>query len=132
MQLFIFVKIYSHYNGEKGCLKIGDIMAVESKFQRELKKEIESIFPGSIVIKTYPSYRQGIPDLIIFWGDKWPALECKADAKSKHRPNQDYYVNVMNEMSYSSFVYPENKQEVLSGLQQAFGLGRTSCVSKSE
>lgn len=96
-------------------------MSVESKFQKELKREIEQRFPGSIVLKTDPTYRQGIPDLIIFYNDKWAALECKRAKNARHQPNQDYYVDLMNEMSYSSFVYPENKEEVLDGLQQAFG-----------
>ena len=105
-------------------LFLEDIMAAESKFQRELKKDIETLFPGSIVLKTDQTYRQGIPDLIVFWNDKWAALECKRAKSAPHRPNQDYYIDVMNEMSYSSFVYPENKEEVLNGLQQAFGVSR--------
>ena len=100
---------------------VGGIMTVESKFQRELKQEIEALFPDCMVLKTDPTYRQGIPDLIIFCNDKWAALECKRSKNSKHQPNQDYYVDLMNKMSYSSFVYPENKEEVLDGLQQAFG-----------
>lgn len=93
---------------------------LESKFQRELIKEIESLFPGCIVMKNDPNYIQGIPDLIVLYGSRWAALECKRSETSPHRPNQDYYVSKMNEMSYSSFVYPENKQEVLYELQRSF------------
>ena len=93
---------------------------LESKFQRELIKEIESLFPGCIVMKNDPNYIQGIPDLIVLYENKWAALECKRSENSPHRPNQDYYVSKMNEMSYSSFVYPENKEEVLYELQRSF------------
>ena len=99
-------------------------MARESKFQADLIKELKVIFPGCIVTKLDSSHIQGIPDLLILWNDKWATLECKQDAKAKKRPNQDYYVGKMNEMSYSSFIYPENKEEVLRELQQAFRADR--------
>ena len=63
---------------------------------------------------------QGLPDLLILYGEKWASLECKRSATAKKRPNQDYYVEKMNDMSFSRFVYPENKEEVLNELQQAF------------
>ncbi len=84
-------------------------------------KELKRIFPGCIVLKNDPNYIQGMPDLTIFWKDKWATLEVKKDAKASHQPNQDYYVDIMNQMSFSSFIYPENKAEVLYGLQQSFG-----------
>lgn len=84
-------------------------------------KELKHIFPGCIVLKNDPNYIQGMPDLTIFWKDKWATLEVKKDAKASHQPNQDYYVDIMNQMSFSSFIYPENKAEVLYGLQQSFG-----------
>jgi hypothetical protein len=93
---------------------------LESKFQAKLIKEIKERFPGAIVMKTDSSYIQGCPDLLILFRDKWAALECKQNAKSSKRPNQEYYVNKMNEMSFSSFVYPENKEKILDDLQQAF------------
>ena len=92
----------------------------ESDFQAGLIKEIKGRFPGCIVMKNDASYIQGIPDLLILHNDKWASLECKKSAKSKHRPNQDYYVDKMNEMSFSAFVYPENKEEVLNDLGRSF------------
>lgn len=95
---------------------------LESKFQADLKKELEMIFPGCIVTKLDSSYIQGIPDLLVLWKDKWAVLECKKDRKAKKQPNQEYYVGRMNNMSFSKFIYPENKEEVLHELQQAFSV----------
>ena len=93
---------------------------LERDFQGKLIKEIKERFPGSIVTKLDSSHIQGIPDLLILHGDKWATLECKKSKSESHRPNQDYYVDKMNDMSFSRFIYPENREEVLSELQQAF------------
>lgn len=93
---------------------------LENKFQANLIKEIKQMFPGCIVMKNDASYIQGIPDLLILHGDKWATLECKKNAGAKHQPNQEYYVGLMNEMSFSKFICPENKEEVLNELQQTF------------
>jgi 3-hydroxymyristoyl/3-hydroxydecanoyl-(acyl carrier protein) dehydratase len=79
------------------------------------------MFPGCIVLKNDPNYLQGIPDLLVLWRNRWATLEVKKTAKSSHQPNQDYYVATMDNMSFSRFIYPENKEEVLSELQQSFG-----------
>ena len=104
----------------------------ESEFQTKLIEEIEDIFEGCFVFKNDPTYRQGFPDITILYKDKWAALECKKSEKEKHQPNQDYYVEQLNQMSYSSFVYPENKEEVLSELQQALKPRRSTRVSRSK
>lgn len=95
-------------------------MILESKFQKELIDDLKELFPGSIILKNDPNYIQGIPDLTIFYLDRWATLEVKTHERASHQPNQDYYVNIMNAMSYSAFVYPENKEEVMDGLQHAF------------
>ena len=91
---------------------------LESGFQDNLKKEIEEMFPGCMVLKM--DQIQGIPDLLVLHNDKWASLECKKNARASKRPNQEYYVKLMNGMSFSRFIYPENKEEVLNELQQAF------------
>lgn len=93
---------------------------LESKFKTELSKKIKKMFPGSIVLHLDPNEIQGMPDLLVLYKNKWAALEGKKNKNSSHRPNQDYYVNLMNKMSFSRFVYPENEEEVLDELQQAF------------
>lgn len=93
---------------------------LENKFKTNLIKEIEKRFPGSYVFHLDPTERQGVPDLLILYKNKWAALEGKKNKNAYHRPNQDYYVKTMNEMSYASFIYPENKEDILNEIQQAF------------
>lgn len=91
---------------------------LESGFQDKLRKDLESMFPGCMIFKM--DQIQGIPDLLILYKDKWASLECKKNSKATKQPNQEYYVGRMNEMSFSSFIYPENKEEVLSELFKTF------------
>ena len=93
---------------------------LEKHFQSKVIKEIKKMFKGSIVLKTDPTYIQGIPDLLILYKKHWAALEVKQSPKAAHRPNQDYYVDLMNKMSFASFIFPENKEEVLNELRKAF------------
>lgn len=105
-------------------------MQKENKFQRQLIIDLEHLFPGCIVMKNDANYIQGIPDLIILYENKWAALECKRSAKEAHRPNQDYYISVMNDMSYASFIYPENKEKILDELQQTLRSRRKTRIPK--
>lgn len=93
---------------------------LESKFQAKLIKKLKELFPGCIVEKNDPNYIQGFPDLTIYYEDKWATLECKQNANARKQPNQEYYVNKMNDMSFSRFICPENEEEVLHELQQSF------------
>lgn len=93
----------------------------ESDFQGELRKEIERRFPGAMVLKNDSGYIQGIPDLSVFYRDKYAMLEVKRSKNETRRPNQDRYIKKFNEMSFARFVYPENKEEVLNELQELFG-----------
>lgn len=92
----------------------------ESKFQKSVIDEIEERMPGCIVVKNDSSYIQGIPDLTIYGNRRWATLEVKASKDAPHRPNQDYYVDRMNKMSFSSFIYPENREEVLNDMERFF------------
>ncbi len=93
---------------------------LESGFQDRLITDLKSMFPGCMIMKLDSSYIQGIPDLLVLYEDKWAVLECKQHANAKKRPNQDYYVDKMNKMSFASFICPENKEEVLYELQRSF------------
>jgi hypothetical protein len=93
----------------------------EAKFQAKLRKEIESMFPGSMTFKVDSIDRQGAPDLLVLYKGKWAALESKKDDHASFRPNQEYYIDILNKMSFARPICPENKQEVLRDLQQAFG-----------
>ena len=95
---------------------------LESKYQKELIRKLQDIFVGCIVVKNDPNYIQGIPDLLILYKDKWAALECKRNCKASHRPNQDYYVSKMEEMSFAAFIFPENEEFVLNRLKRYFGI----------
>lgn len=93
---------------------------LESKFQKELMDEIRKQYPGCVILKNDSSYIQGFPDWTILYKNKWAVLEAKRSRTADKQPNQAYYVDKLNSMSYSRFVYPENKDEVLQELQQIF------------
>ena len=92
---------------------------LENKFKTKLVGELEKMFPGCIVVHLDPNEIQGIPDLLILYKNKWAALEGKKSQFAPHQQNQDYYVDLMNDMSFASFIYPENKEEVLYELQRS-------------
>lgn len=93
---------------------------LESVFQSALIKELKQLFPDCVVLKNDPNYRQGIPDLIVLWKNKWAALECKSRKNAHVQPNQNYYIDILDRLSFARFIYPENKEEILHELQQAF------------
>lgn len=97
----------------------------EGNFKTKLIEDIEKEFPDCIVTKLEADFKAGIPDILIVDGPRWATLEAKASKADVTKPRrnkdaQDYYVKVMNGMSYSSYVYPENKEEVLNDLKVHF------------
>lgn len=103
----------------------------ERQYQSELIKRLEEIFPGCVILKNDSGLRQGIPDLTILWNQYWATLEVKMSNSSKRQPNQEYYIQQLNEMSFAACIYPENEEDVLSALQQAFKPSRRARVSQS-
>lgn len=95
-------------------------MGLERDFQRKLIKDIKDRFSGCMVLKNDPDYIQGIPDLTVLYKDRWASLEVKRSASAGRRPNQEHYVEKMNDMSFSAFIFPENKEVVLDELAKHF------------
>lgn len=126
-----FISFSFEFLEKKGCwLMAGG--KLERDFQAKLIKEIKKMFRGCLVMKLDSSYIQGIPDLLILWHDRWATLECKKNTSSAKQPNQEYYVGLMNQMSFSRFISPENKEEVLRELYESFRAGRTTRISERE
>jgi hypothetical protein len=107
-------------------------MKNENKYQAGLIKRIKERFDGSIVLKNDSSYKQGIPDLTVLYKNRWAALECKKTSDARHQPNQDYYISKMDDMSFARFISPENEEEVLNEMEQAFKARRATRVSRSK
>lgn len=97
-------------------------MGRESKFVKErVKPDLKRIFPDGMLIKQDPNTSfQGVPDYLFLNEDKWAALETKASSSAKVQDNQPYYIEKLGAMSFSAFASPENWDEVLSGLIEAF------------
>lgn len=93
---------------------------LERTFQAKLIKELKALFEGCLVIKTDAGHRQGLPDLLVLFGNQWAALEVKRSVTAGTQPNQHHYVKLMDGMSFSRFICPENKEDVLRDLQQTF------------
>lgn len=105
-------------------------MSLESKYQALLIDKLLELFPECFIIKNDPNYLQGVPDILILYKDRWAMLEVKASAKADEQPNQRYYVELLDRMSFAAFIYPENEKDVLNDLQQALQPSRTARASK--
>lgn len=102
----------------------------ENAFQSDLIDELEEMFPTCIILKNDANYIQAFPDLTIFYYDKWACLECKRSLNEPYQPNQEYYIELLDNMSFASMICPENKEAVLYELQCAFSSRRATCISK--
>ena len=97
---------------------------LERDFQKNLIQELKERFPGCVVMKNDSSYIQGIPDLTVLYRDRWVVLELKRASGSSRRPNQSFYVEKLNDMSYAAYIHPGNKEQVLDEVQRSFNAGR--------
>ena len=104
-------------------------MVRESKFQRELIQDLKKLFPNCIILKNDTNYIQGIPDLLILYKHMWAALECKRSFHEPYQSNQEYYLEVMEDMSFASMICPENREAVLYELQRSFSARRPARFS---
>lgn len=105
---------------------------LESKFQRETIKMIKAMLPGCYVLKNDPNYIQGIPDLIVLYGNRWAALEVKKSENEPYQPNQEWYIEDLDRMSYATMICPENRELKLDELQYALRAQRQALVPVGE
>ena len=96
----------------------------EGDYQNKLIKRLLKEFPDCLIIKNDAGYIQGIPDLLVLNGPNWAMLEVKVSEDAPVQANQYHYVELLNSMSYASFVFPENEEMVIDALQSTFGFGR--------
>lgn len=94
---------------------------LERDFQRDVKAELERRLPGCFIIKGNSAVRQGIPDWLILYKDRWAMLEVKRSATSRFRPNQEYYISLLGEMSFAAVIHQQNFDEVLDAIQSTLG-----------
>lgn len=92
----------------------------EGKFQDKLVHDLEAIFPDCMIQKNDANYRQGVPDLLILFKNRWALLEVKKSKNEKPRPNQPWYVAWAQRNSFGAFIFPENRDEVLAELSEYF------------
>lgn len=99
---------------------------LETEFRTQLVKDLEELLPGCIVLYNDAQTRQGIPDLVVFYGNRYGFLEVKRSEKETRQPNQTYYTELFNEWSYGAVIYPENRELILDEIQRALGSRRLS------
>jgi hypothetical protein len=105
----------------------------ESAYQRHVDERVRAMLPGCEIFKNDPMVtHQGIPDRLILWRGGWGMLEVKTSADAPSQENQPYWVEYYNNMSFASFIYPENEEQVLRDLQSALTSARETCLSKSK
>lgn len=103
----------------------------ENAYQRKLIRKLKRMFPGCEILKNDSQYLQGVLDLTILWGPLWAMLEVKTSRDAPFRPNQEYYIKRFDEMAFASSICPEDEEEVLTALQQAFASRGAACVPQS-
>lgn len=99
---------------------------LEADYQAGLVKRLEERFPGCVLLKNDSAYQQGMLDWTLLWKNNWAALEVKRGQNSTLQPNQQFFVEKLDDMSFAAVITPDNEEEVLVALEQAFASrGRT-------
>jgi hypothetical protein len=105
---------------------------LESDYQSGLIKRLVERFKGCYILKNDPKKLQGVPDLLMLYGNWWGMLEVKPSKDADHEPNQDYYIEVFDVMSFASFIYPENETEVFDAIQRSIRDRGETCIFEPE
>lgn len=103
----------------------------ESEFENYLIAKLLKLYPGAVILKNDPSFLQGIPDRLMLFEDRWIMFEVKNSDKAKIQPNQEYYIDLFNKMSFASIVYPENERRFLDGIQRSLQSKRFTRIFES-
>lgn len=101
---------------------------IESKFQADLIKELRDL--GFVVLKNDANYLQGVPDLLLLFEDWWGMLEVKKNRNARRQPNQAYYVDLFDSMSFAAVIFPENKEEIIDAIQRSLRARRKARVPR--
>lgn len=59
-------------------------------------------------------------------------LEVKKSDTEPFQPNQQYYIELTNGMSFAAVIYPSNEEEVLRALQLTLKPSRNARVPRCE
>jgi len=97
---------------------------LERVYQMQLIRRLKHEFPGLVVLKNDPNYIQGFPDLTLLHFDRWGVLETKPSLDAPFQPNQEYYLDLLNGMSFGRVIAPENEVEIVHELYQSFSAPR--------
>lgn len=103
---------------------------LERDYQAALIERLRELLPGCFILKNDSGYLQGVPDLLVLFRDRWAMLEVKPHERAVQQPNQEYYIDELNQMSFAAFIFPENEEDVLNDLQQAFQSRRKARISQ--
>lgn len=103
-------------------------MVLEAEYQAQLIERLKQRFEGCVILKNDAAYIQGFLDLTMLYQDTWAALEVKRSKDAVLQPNQEYYVHQLDDMSFAAIIYPENEEEVLLALEEAFASRRRACI----
>lgn len=104
----------------------------ESVYQAHVITRVRNLLPGCFILKNDSGYLQGVPDLLVLFLDRWAMLEVKISEDSPFQPNQEFYIDQLNNMSFAACVYPANEEEIMDALQSAFTTRRKTRVPQRQ
>lgn len=74
--------------------------------------------------------QQGQPDLTVYIGPYWIALEVKRSEKSKKRANQEWWIAEWSKTTFAALISPENEEEVFDALERSLEARGATCLSR--